>query len=216
VCGCGGWVDARSHPGESFALVLRLAIGRFRRFLVRTTRCMTLPQKQVGSARFGARPIIRKRICAPQNRFGHSHHSSRLFFTNAASARFNAPRRCTDLSRAFNDAGQHFLPRVHVGLNGLLTIIWRCAHRLPGKRCCSLTIATVARAVGFHPKFWIYCGADVRPGFLHLDCRVCQNVGVFLYARSWSIRSVLALKQPNSASFPSLRDIHFYVISSAY
>jgi hypothetical protein len=53
---------------------------------------MVLPQKQVGSAPFVTRPIMRKRISAPQNRFGHSHNSSRLFFTNATSARFNAPR----------------------------------------------------------------------------------------------------------------------------
>jgi hypothetical protein len=53
---------------------------------------MVLPQKQVGSAPFVTRPTMRKRISAPQNRFGHSHNSSRLFFTNATSARFNAPR----------------------------------------------------------------------------------------------------------------------------
>src|SRR6202012_1463198 len=86
----GGCADVRSHPGESFTLVLRSAVVRLRRPWVLTERFIVLPQKQVGSAPFGARPIMRKRISAPQERFGLSHHSSRLFFTNAPSARFNA------------------------------------------------------------------------------------------------------------------------------
>ncbi len=159
-CG-GGCVDARSHPGVSLAPGLPSLLDRPRRLRVLTARCMVLPQKQVGSAPFDSRPIIRKRISAPQTRFGHSHHSSRLFFTNATSARSNAPRRCTCPLRAPHDAGQHFRPRVHSGLKGLLAIIWRSAIILPGKRCCSLTIATGVRAVGFHPKSWIFCGDDV-------------------------------------------------------
>jgi hypothetical protein len=96
----GGCVDARSHPGELLSLVARSLKDRSRRARVLTMRCIVLPQKQVGSAPFGAGPIIRKRICAPQDPFGHSHHSSRLFFTNATSARLNAPRRCTCSLRA--------------------------------------------------------------------------------------------------------------------
>jgi hypothetical protein len=79
---------------------------------------MVLPQKQVGSAQFGAWPIIRKRIRAPQNRFGHSHHSSRLFFTNATSARFNALRRCTLRGARPHIAGSAFRPR------GVDPLIW--------------------------------------------------------------------------------------------
>jgi hypothetical protein len=42
---------------------------------------------------------------------------------------------------------------VHIGLNGLLTIIWLAVHVPLGKRFASLTIATATPAVGFHPKF---------------------------------------------------------------
>ena len=61
-----------------------------------------------------------------------------------------------------HDAGQHFRPRVRSSLNGSLTIIWRSAFTHTRKRCASLTIVTAIRAVGFHPKFWISCGDDVR------------------------------------------------------
>ena len=99
-------------PGASFVPGRRASRDPYRRRRVLTTRCIVLPQKQVGRHRSGAGPIIRKRICAPQNRFGHSHHSSRLFFTNATSARFNAPRRCTLCdARAFTMPDQPFRPK---------------------------------------------------------------------------------------------------------
>ncbi len=98
-CG-GGWVDARSHRGELLKRVVPCSFDSFRRLRAFTARCMVLPQKHVGSAPLFTEPIIRNRICAPQVRFGHSHHSSRLFFTNATSARLNAPRRCTSSLRA--------------------------------------------------------------------------------------------------------------------
>ena len=83
---------------------------RWRRVLA--TRCILPPQKQVGSARLGAGPIIRKRICAPQDLFGHSHHSSRLFFTNGpplvSTRRADAPIRCVRP----HDAGLHSRPWV--------------------------------------------------------------------------------------------------------
>jgi hypothetical protein len=100
LCAGGGCVEARSHPGELPVLVARSLMARSCRSRVLTMRCIELPQKQVGSAPFVAGPIIRKRMRAPQDRFGHSHHSSRLFFTNATSARLNAPRRCTCSLRA--------------------------------------------------------------------------------------------------------------------
>lgn len=96
-----------------------------------------LPQKQLGLARFGAGPIIRKRICAPQQRFGHSHHSSRLFFTNVTSARFNAPRRCTCPLRAPSRCRQRFRPRVRFSPNSSLAIIWLFAEGVPRKKMLS-------------------------------------------------------------------------------
>jgi hypothetical protein len=116
------------------------------------TRCIVLPQKQVGSAQFRVGPIIKNRICAPQNRFGHSHNSSRLFFTNATSARstrrVDAPVRCVRPHRAV----RFFRPGA-VHQNGLLPIIWLSDNRLPEKTCSPLTITTATPAVGFHPKF---------------------------------------------------------------
>jgi hypothetical protein len=109
--GGGGCIEPHSHFRASLVSDPRASLDRYRRRRVRTTRCIALPQKQVGSARFDVAPIIRKRICAPQIRLGHSHHSSRLFFTNATSARFNAPRRCTCPMRAPSDTGQPFQPR---------------------------------------------------------------------------------------------------------
>lgn len=138
----GGCVEARSHPGELLALVVRSLKDRSRRPRVLTMRCIVVPQKQVGSARFGAEPIIRKRISAPQDRFGHSHHSSRLFFTNATSARFNAPRRCTCSLRAPSPCRvdlptEGCVSTKIVHQNGSLPVIWLSVIREPRKKMLS-------------------------------------------------------------------------------
>jgi hypothetical protein len=168
----GGCVAARSRPGELLVSVAQSLTDRFRPPCVLTTRCIVLPQKQVGSAPLDSGPIIRKRIFAPQDRFGQSHHSSRLFFTNATSARFNAPRRCTCSLRAPSPC-RVTLPTEGCGVhrNGSLPIIWLSVNRVPPKRCSPLTITTGPRAVGFHPKFSVWCGDGVRPGSVRVPRR---------------------------------------------
>jgi hypothetical protein len=131
----GGWVDARSHPGDSLGCVAHSSLDPLRRARVRATRRMLLPQKQVGSAPCGVGPTIRKRICAPQNRFGHCHHSSRLFFTNATSARFNAPRRCTLRCVRPHIAGSEpFRPRGVDPLKWFITVHLALAEHVPPKK----------------------------------------------------------------------------------
>ena len=187
-------MDARSHPGVSLAPVLQFALDRLRRFRVRITRCMVLPQKQVGSALVGARPISRKRICAPQDRFGHSHHSSRLFFTNATSARFSVPPRRTcpfaGASRCRSALPTEGAYRLKWFINDNLAL----GERLPRKRCCSLTIATAAPAVGFHPKFRNFCGEGVFLPSVLLPHEGSRRVGVSMYVRGWPTRVVLPEK----------------------
>jgi hypothetical protein len=162
LCG-GGWVEARSHPGVLLVSVAQSSMDRSRRPRVLSTRCIALPQKQVGSARFDSEPIIRKRICVPQNRFEHSHCSSRLFFTNATSARLNAPHRWTCSSRAPSPCLVLPTEGGCVHQNGSLPIIWLSVNSVPQKRCSPLTITTAPPAVGFHPKFPVWCGVGVRP-----------------------------------------------------
>jgi hypothetical protein len=166
--------------GESLApLVLewfvRRSFERLRRPRVRTTRSIVLPQKQVGSAQFGVGPIIRNRICARQNRFGHSHNSSRLFFTNEISARFNAPRRCTYSLRAPSPC-RRALPTegvptemVHCRLFGSLLTDFPKKHALRSRlrpaapRLVFIPNSRFSAAAGY-AQYRLLSGADFRLG----------------------------------------------------
>jgi len=78
----------------------------------------------------------------------------------------------------------------------LLPTIWRPAHSLLGKTCSSLTIATGSGAVGFHPKFWIFCGADVRGILVPLMAGTRRGVGVSGYDSSQPDSLVFTKKEP--------------------
>jgi hypothetical protein len=78
----------------------------------------------------------------------------------------------------------------------LLTTIWRSAHNLLGKTYSSLTIATGSGAVGFHPKFRIFCGDDVRATLVPLLAATRRDVGVSGYASSQPDSLVFTEKEP--------------------
>jgi hypothetical protein len=147
-------------------VVRTLAEGGCRRLLLRSqrepapfrTHRILFPQKQLGSIRSDVGPTIRNWICAPQEGFGHSHHSSRLF-TNVTSARFNASRDTSfRRERPHNANGIEESKSVP---QSSLPMIWLFDRDIPPKRFCPLIITTGTAAVGFHPKIDIsQCSAN--------------------------------------------------------
>jgi hypothetical protein len=106
---------------------------------------------------------------------------------------------------------------VCVHRNSSLPIIWLSVNSLLQKRCSPLTITTGPRAVGFHPKFPVWCGGGVRPVSVRLQAPFLTPWGTSSAAKHAGWNSVLAGKTPGFRRRLELRiDIHFNVIFRSY